>query len=98
MGVDKLVGIGKLYAPGGGKSGVSIKYRFYVASAAGWRGEFVLRENRRFDDGDGYVIELEDGRRGACYIRKIVNRVITAVPPTFNYYFRGSERLTKPKK
>jgi hypothetical protein len=98
VGVDKLVGIGKLYVPGGDQSGVSIKYRFYVVSAAGWRGEFVLREFRRFSDGDGYVIELEDGRRGACYIRKMVNRVIATVPPRFSYYFRGSERLTKPKK
>jgi hypothetical protein len=98
VGVDKLVGIGKLYPPGDDQSGVSIKYRFYVASVAGWRGEFVLREYRRFNDGDGYTIELEDGRRGACYIRKMVNRVIAAVPPMFSYYFRGSGRLSKPPK
>ncbi len=98
MVIGKLVGVGKLYAPGGDQTGVSIKYRFYVASAAGWRGELVLREYRRFIDGDGYIIELEDGRRGKCYIRKMVNRVIAAVPPTFSYYFRGSERLGKPPK
>lgn len=96
MGINKLVGMGKLYYPGNSQTGVSIQYRFYAAPAAGWRGEFVLKEYRRFEDGDGYIIELEDGRRGACYIRKIVNRVIAAVPPTFSYYFRGSERLHKP--
>jgi hypothetical protein len=96
--MGKLVGVGKIYAPGDDQTGVSIKYRFYVESAAGWRGEFILREYRRFSDGDGYVIELEDGRQGDCYIRKMVNRVIAAVPPTFSYYFRGSGRLVKPKK
>ena len=87
------MGIGKLHIPGDDKSAVSIKYRFYIDSALGWRGEFVLREYRRFSDGDGYVIELEDGRKGRCSIRKMANRVITTVPPIYSYYFRGSGRL-----
>ncbi len=93
------MGIGKLYISGDDQPAVSIKYRLYVESVSGWRGEFVLREHRRFDDGDGYVIEFEDGRRGICYIRKMVNKVIaTVVPPIFTYYFRGSERLSKPPR
>lgn len=92
------IGIGKLHISGGEQDAVSIKYRFYVESRAGWRGEFVLQEYRRFSDGDGYVIELEDGRRGDCYIRKMVNRVIHAVPPIYSYYFRGNGRLEKPTK
>ena len=87
------MGIGKLYIPGDEQS-VGIKYRFYVEARVGWRGEFVLREYRRFNDGDDFVIEFEDGRKGKCYVRKMANRVLTTVvPPIFTYYFRGSERL-----
>jgi hypothetical protein len=87
------LGIGKLYIPGDEQSAVTIKYRFYVEARSGWRGEFILREYRRFSDGDGFVIEFEDGRKGKCYVRKMINRVISTIPPTFTYYFRGSERL-----
>ena len=62
----------------------------------GGGGEFLPQDHRRFVDGDGYIIELEDGRRGECYIKKIVNRVIPTVPPIYNYYFRGGGRLEKP--
>jgi hypothetical protein len=89
------VGIGKLYIPGD-PSAVSIKYRLYIESPIGWRGEFIPKEHRRFGEGDGYVIELEDGRRGKCSIRKMVNKVIATVPPIFYYYFRGVGRLAEP--
>jgi len=89
-------GAGKLHIPGGEPEAVGVKYRFYVESPAGWWGEFTPQDHRQFSDGDGYVIELEDGRRGDCYIRKMVNRVITTVPPIYSYYFRGVGRLEKP--
>ncbi len=59
-------------------------------------GEFTPQDHRHFSDGDGYIIELEDGRKGDCYIRKMVNRVIPTVPPVYSYYFRGSGRLSGP--
>jgi hypothetical protein len=88
--------VGKIYFPGDEQDAVGVKYRFYVESRAGWRGEFTPQDHRRFIDGDGYIIELEDGRKGECYIRKMVNRVVHAVPPIYSYYFRGSGRLVKP--
>ena len=88
--------LGKIHFPANKQEAVEIKYRFYVESPAGWRGEFIPQDHRRFRDGDGYTIELEDGRRGECYIKKIVNRVMPTVPPIYNYYFRGSGRLVKP--
>ncbi len=84
---------GKLYSPGEEHSAVGIDYRFYSDAATGWRGEFVLREYRRFSDGDGYVIELEDGRRGKCSIRRRVNKAVSGTPPLYGYYFRGSGKL-----
>ena len=92
------VRVGKIHFPGGKQEAVEVKYRFYVESPAGWRGEFTPQDQRRFSDGDGYIIELEDGRRGDCYIRKMVNRVIATVPPVYSYYFWGSGRLEKPAK
>jgi len=88
--------VGKIHFPGDKQDAVGVKYRFYVESSAGWRGEFTPQDQRRFSDGDGYIMELEDGRQGECYIRKMVNRVITSVPPVYSYYFRGSGRLVKP--
>jgi len=88
--------MGKIHFSGDKQDVVEVKYRFYVESPAGWRGEFTPQESRRFKDGDGYKIELEDGRQGECYIRKMVNRVIPTVPPVYSYYFRGVRRLEKP--
>ena len=88
--------VGKIHFSRDGQEVVEVKYRFYVETSAGWRGEFTPGEHRNFIEGDGYIIELEDGRRGECYIRKMVNRVIPTVPPVYSYYFRGSGRLSKP--
>jgi hypothetical protein len=90
--------LGKLHFSRGEQEPVGIKYRFYVESLTGWRGEFTPQEHRRFSDGEGYIIELEDGRWGNCYIKKIVNRVMPAVPPIYSYYFRGMGRFEAPGK
>jgi hypothetical protein len=86
-------GQGKLHFPKDEEKPVGIKYRFYVETPSGWRGEFTLREHRRFAEGEGYTIELDDGRRGRCYIKKMVNRVMPTVPPVYSFYFRGIGRL-----
>jgi hypothetical protein len=91
-------GKGKLHFPRGEQEPVIVKYRFYIESLTGWRGEFTLQEFRRFAEGEGYIIELEDGRRGNCFIKKMVNRVMPAVPPMYSYYFRGVGRLSEPGK
>jgi len=90
--------VGKIHFRGDKQKAVRVKYRFYVESPAGWRGEFTPQAHRHFVEGEGYIIELEDGRKGECYIRKMVNRVIPTVPPVYSYYFRGVGRLEKPKK
>jgi hypothetical protein len=92
------LGLGKLHFNGNEQEPVAIKYRFYVESPAGWRGEFIPQQHRRFREGEGYIIELEDGRWGNCYIRKIVNRVMPTVPPIYAYYFRGIGRFEGPEK
>ncbi len=85
---------GKLYKSGGGEEFIAnVNYRFHDESATSWWGELVLTEYKRVGDGAGYVIELEDGRRGSCSLRKRVNRAVSGVPPLYRYHFRGRGRL-----
>ena len=84
---------GKLYSPGDEQSAVGIDYQFHDDSATGWRGEFTLTEYGHLDDGTGYMIELEDGRKGRCSIRRRVNKAVSGPPPLYHYYFRGSGKL-----
>jgi hypothetical protein len=83
------VPIGRLYNFGSEEALVSVDYRFYDESPLHWWGELVPKEYRRLGDGDGYIIELEDGRRGRCSLRKRVNRAVSSTPPLYYYYFRG---------
>lgn len=85
--------IGRLYGFDSEEAIVSVDYRFYDESPLRWWGELVPKEYRRLNDGDGFVIELEDGRRGRCSLRKRVNRAVSGTPPLYYYYFRGSGRF-----
>ncbi len=87
---------GRLYGFDGEEAIVSIDYRFYDESPLRWWGELVPKEYRRLSDGDGYIIELADGRRGRCSLRKRVNRAVSSTPPLYYYYFRGMGRFESP--
>ncbi|MBN1862789.1 MAG: hypothetical protein JW790_04020 [Dehalococcoidales bacterium] len=88
--------IGRLYNFGSEEALVSVDYRFYDESPLHWWGELVPKEYRRLGDGDGYIIELEDGRRGRCSLRKRVNRAVSSTPPLYYYYFRGMGYFESP--
>jgi len=82
------VAVGKLYF-GSGEFIVNVDYQFHDESQVSWWGELVPTEYRRLSDGEGYVIELENGRRGRCSLKKRVNRAVSGTPPLYYYYFRG---------
>jgi len=82
------LGIGKLYKPESKFIG-EVDLKLLIESGKDWTGELVLTEYRRLQDGDGYIIELEDGRRGRCSLRKRVNRAVSSIPPLFYYHFKG---------
>ena len=85
---------GKLYKSGSGEEFIAnVNYRFHDESETSWWGELVLTEYKRVGDGAGYIIELEDGRRGNCSLRKRVNRAVSGVPPLYHYHFKGRGRL-----
>jgi len=87
------VSTGKLYSLKGEPFVVGIDYQLLDESPKNWWGEFVLAEYKRLRDGDGYVIEFEDGRKGKCFIQKRVNRAVIEVPPLYRYHFKGSGPL-----
>ena len=83
------MGKGKLYNFDSGEFIVDVDYQFLDESEARWWGELVPTEYRRLVDGDGYLLELCDGRRGRCLLRRRINRAVSGIPPLYHYYFSG---------
>jgi len=84
---------GKLYGSRGEEYLADVNYQLHDNSATGWWGEFTLAEYKRISDGDGYMIELEDGRKGKCTLKKNVNKAVIGVPPLYYYRFKGRSPL-----
>ncbi len=82
---------GKLYSSKGEKFIVDVDYKLYGESESRWQGELIPVEYRRLTDGDGYILELQDGFRNRCSLRKKVNQAVNGIPPLFHYYFRVHE-------
>jgi hypothetical protein len=53
----------------------------------------MLVDYVRIKDGPGYVIELEDGRKSRCALKKRVNRAVTSLPPRYVYHFSGTAKF-----
>ena len=85
--------IGKLYTSNDEQLVANIEYQFQDESPTGWWGELTLTEYKRINDGGGFLIELEDNRKGRCYLKKRVNRAVTGVPPRYIYRFNGTSPL-----
>ncbi|MDD5126623.1 MAG: hypothetical protein PHR43_00755 [Dehalococcoidales bacterium] len=81
---------GKLYLPNGELKALEIDYQLHSESGTSWWGELSLVEYKKITEGGGYTIELEDRRRGHCYLQKRVNRAVTGIPPRYVYRFTGS--------
>ena len=72
----------------------NVNYQFIDKSEASWWGELVPEAySKLLSDSEGYIIELEDGRRGRCSLKRRVNRAVRGVPPIYYYYFRGGGPL-----
>ncbi len=87
------MGVGKLYRSKDKEFSADVNYQLLDNSATNWWGEFTLAEYMRISDGDGYMIELEDGRKGKCTLKKNVNKAVIGVPPLYYYRFKGRSRL-----
>ena len=82
--------IGKLYQSSDEQLIVEVNYQFQHESPQRWWGELTLVDFVRIKDGSGYLLELEDGRRGRCALKKRVNRAVTSLPPRYVYHFSGN--------
>ena len=84
------MGIGKLYTAEGEELITEVSYRlFQNEDAANWWGELSLIDFSRLKDGDKYILELEDNRRGGCYLKKRVNRAVSGIPSRYVYHITG---------
>jgi len=86
---------GKLYNYDG-QFLASVDYKCYDERPHNWWGELTLTEFMRLKDGDGYIIILEDGRRGNCFLKKKVNKAVHGLSPLFCYVFKGNGELKQP--
>ena len=84
---------GKLYSSRDGQLVGDVNYRLHKDTPASWWGEFTLVDYIRITDGRGYLIELEDKRRGECSLKQRVNRAVSGVPPRYTYRFTGAGPL-----
>lgn len=85
--------IGKLYRLSDNQFVTEVNYQFHDESATSWWGELTLTDYLRISEHDGYMIELEDSRKGKCRLRKRVNRAVSGVPPRYVYQFTGTSAL-----
>ena len=72
--------IGKLFRSSDNQFVAEVSYQFQDESPTNWWGELTLTDFVRIKDNEGYIIELEDARRGKCRLRKRVNRAVTGFP------------------
>jgi len=84
---------GKLYRAYTGEMVMAVDYRLLDETPNNWWGELTLSDFRRIDDGDGYLLELADGRRGRCFLNRNVNKAVSGFLPLYCYRFRGSGEL-----
>ena len=89
-------GRGKLYRIGSEQFVDAINYQIHedLAEESHWWGEFTFTNIVNIRESDRYIIELEDGRKGKCYLKKLVNRAVSGlVPPRYVYHFTGTSPL-----
>jgi len=91
-------GKGTLYEVYSDEPVAKISYQIHeefdlVGSLRKWWGELTLAENVEIREGDRYVIELEDKRKGKCRLKRRINKVVVEVPSRHLYLFQGSEPL-----
>ena len=87
------MGTGKLYQASNEQFLANVNYQFQHESPQRWWGELTLVEYMRINDGSGYILELEDNRKGRCTLKKRVNRAVTSLPPRYIYHFSGSGKF-----
>ena len=95
MSMQVIIGTGKLYGVDG-QHIADITYELQEEPATEytkerWRGEFTADHD--IDTHGKYIIELEDGRKGTCFI-KLDIQLVPGLPTVYRYSLQGSGILT----
>ena len=83
---------GKLYNFVNNELIANVSYNFQHEEERQWWGELTTIEYRQVKDGS-YLIELEDGKKSHCALKKRVNRAVTSLPPRYVFHFSGSGKF-----
>jgi len=84
------VSIGKLYRLNDNQFVADVNYQLFMHPAAtNWWGELTLIDYARLNEGDMFMIELEDKRKSKCHLKKKVNRAVSGFPSRYTYHVTG---------
>ncbi len=91
-------GSGKVYDTGSDELISAVNYLVHEELTADgtpvkWWGELTFIDSVRIHDGDRYLLELEDSRKGRCSLRRRINKAVISVPPRFFYFLQGTGPL-----
>jgi hypothetical protein len=84
---------GKLYNSLNNELIANVNYNFKEQDDHQWWGELTTIEYTQVKDGGCYLIELEDGKKSHCALKKRVNRAVTSLPPRYVFHFSGSGKF-----
>ena len=88
------MGIGKLYKLSDSQFVTCVNYKlFHHEAATNWWGELTPIDYVPLDEGDRFIIELEDKRKSKCHLKKIVNRAVSGIPARYTYHVTGFSPL-----
>jgi len=84
------MGMGRLYKLSDNQFVANVNYQVLEHPAAtNWWGELTPVDFVRLNEGDMFIIELEDKRRSKCYLKKKVNRAVSGFPSRYVYHVTG---------
>ena len=98
MSMQAIIGTGKLYDGDGEQVIAIVTHKIWEKphgenSSGEWGGEFTI--DRIIWPSGGYIIELEDGRKGTCLID--IEQSVTGCPVIYRYSLKGCGALTQQK-
>ena len=98
MATNHSRGTGKLYDTINNELISTVSYQINEelgrdGNSAKWWGELTFIENVRVSEGNRYLIQLTDNRRGQCSLRRRINKAVISVPPRFFYMLQGTGPL-----
>ena len=85
--------VGKLYRFSDKQFVTNVNYRLHSEESTNWWGELIPMEYGCISDSGDFTIELEDNRKSTCYLKRIVNRAVSGIPPRYVYRFEGRDSL-----